>query len=284
MFINTPTKRPGALGSLADNGVIVHDGTVSAIRSLLINGRDGGAWDGTTGIASSAAAARDLQDESEDYAVGYSTGSSGPIFGHSTVSSDVAVHFARAGDVNLSGMVTIADRNIINANMNDTGMAWYQGDLNYDGTVDSTDFDAEENARGSGPLPTLSATPVTVPTPTAVSVPAASAVRTSFYYSSQWQVLEERQGGYTIQQTVFSRTGQFGKRDAAGRRVRWARRSERFGAGVGGGDGRGQEGRLGGGVGLPGGRGKKACHALFRGKGMAGDRGENRGKRWRDQE
>jgi hypothetical protein len=54
--------------------------------------------------------------------------------------ANVLIRPTRIGDVNLDGLVTIADFIDLAAHFNLSGLTWQEGDLNYDGTVTIADF------------------------------------------------------------------------------------------------------------------------------------------------
>ena len=56
-----------------------------------------------------------------------------------TVNNKVIVAYALYGNSNLDGTVN-GDLNAVLANYNKTGGIWYQGDFNYDGTVNGADL------------------------------------------------------------------------------------------------------------------------------------------------
>jgi peptidyl-prolyl cis-trans isomerase A (cyclophilin A) len=120
----------GGRVDLGSGEVTVAAGGISAadLRASIIAGRSGGAWDGTTGIMSSAAAASDGKR-----AVGYLVANDGSM----------RVSFAAAGDVDLSGQVNVFDLVGINsASKYGTGTPadWSQGDFNYDGVTNVFDL------------------------------------------------------------------------------------------------------------------------------------------------
>ena len=109
--------------SIAPGGISAAD-----LRADIIAGRNGGAWNGSTGIISSTAAA-----SGGTRAVGY------------VVSGDGAarVSFAAAGDVDVNGQVNVFDLVSINSSGKyGTGGAsdWSQGDFNYDGVTNVFDL------------------------------------------------------------------------------------------------------------------------------------------------
>jgi autotransporter-associated beta strand protein len=110
--------------------VTIAAGGISAadLRADLIAGRNGGAWNGASGIMSSTAAT-----SGGTRAVGYVVGSDGTA----------TLSFAAPGDVDLSGQVNVFDLVSINSSGTyGTGSAsvWSQGDFNYDGVTNVFDL------------------------------------------------------------------------------------------------------------------------------------------------
>ncbi|MFM1902531.1 MAG: hypothetical protein RLZZ440_431 [Planctomycetota bacterium] len=110
--------------------VNVAAGGISAadLRADIIAGRNGGGWNGATGITSSTAAA-----SGGTRAVGYVVAGDG----------SAKVSFAASGDVDLSGAVNVFDLVSINSSGKyGTGAAsvWNQGDFTYDGVTNVFDL------------------------------------------------------------------------------------------------------------------------------------------------
>jgi fibronectin-binding autotransporter adhesin len=110
-------------------------GGISAadLRADIIAGRNNGAWNGTTGITSSAAAA------TSGRAVGYVVNGDG----------SARVSFAASGDVDLNGQVNVFDLVSINSSGRygtGTASVWSQGDFNYDGVTNVFDLVAVNTA------------------------------------------------------------------------------------------------------------------------------------------
>ena len=107
--------------------VIADDGfDLQQIRSMLIAGRNGGTWDGATGITSSAAG----------------SGSNRTI-GYRVVNGALKIAFAANGDTDLDLRVGVQDLIAITAGGKfKTGEAagWDEGDVNYDGVVNISDL------------------------------------------------------------------------------------------------------------------------------------------------
>jgi len=53
----------------------------------------------------------------------------------------IAAELTRLGDANLDGTVTVADRDLVTANLGMTGATWVTGDFTRDGTVNQADLD-----------------------------------------------------------------------------------------------------------------------------------------------
>jgi autotransporter-associated beta strand protein len=119
-------------GGLVDLGGGRFDVAVGGIgeyqlRQMLLAGRSGGSWAGTTGILStSAAASGGLRT------VGYRVGDAG-----------TTIAYAAAGDVDLDGVVDVIDMSglLADGDYNAGSVAsWSVGDFNYDGTFDVLDI------------------------------------------------------------------------------------------------------------------------------------------------
>jgi fibronectin-binding autotransporter adhesin len=152
--------------------VSVTAGGISAadLRADIIAGRNGGAWNGTTGILSSAAAA-----SGGTRGVGYVVATDG----------SARVSYAAAGDVDLSGQVNVFDLVSVNsAGKYGSGQSavWNQGDFNYDGVTNVFDLVAVNTAAVYGQGNYFPATPsvggglVAVPEPSMWCVVATSVV------------------------------------------------------------------------------------------------------------
>ncbi len=116
--------------------------TVDAtIRGYLINGYNGGLWNGTHGLSpltggginSSTAAAN-----SAHFGLGYADGADGVVTGLS--SGQIEIKYTLLGDANLDGVVSGDDFAILVSNLGKSVTAWDKGDFNYDGVVSGDDF------------------------------------------------------------------------------------------------------------------------------------------------
>jgi len=140
---------------------VTREFSAAAIAADLAAGRNGGGWDGPTGIVSPAAAALGLGVGWRDHGGGIGV-----------------VAAAYPGDCNLDGVFDILDIGdfAAAARFNDGGAAsWVEGDFTYDGVVDLLDV-AEMLAAGgyaAGPVAAAGFTTIAVPEPS--SWPALAA-------------------------------------------------------------------------------------------------------------
>lgn len=128
---------------LANNTMILdYTGTspASTLRGYLTAGRNGGAWNGSTGIVSSSVAGL------SGGAIGYGEASAilgangGTFAGQSVDATALLIRTTYLGDANLDRTVNAADFVLLSNNFGRTGAAWNQGDFNYDATTDAADF------------------------------------------------------------------------------------------------------------------------------------------------
>jgi hypothetical protein len=125
---------------LNDNDLIVRDGNFAAVRALVAQGFNGGAWAGAGGITSAAAAA-DLNGRTALACVsnadrGFS--SFGGVSG--LTASDVIVKYTYYGDGDLSGNVTLDDFTLFLNGYQTEKSTWMAGDYDYSGLVTLDDF------------------------------------------------------------------------------------------------------------------------------------------------
>ena len=114
---------PDALLDLGEAKVSVSPGGVdpTILRQAIIAGRNGGGWNGSSGVASTAASV-----SAGSRAIGYQIGSDG----------SATIMFTAVGDLNLDGQVDVFDLLAMDSGrrFGSTDTAdWSQGDLDYDG-------------------------------------------------------------------------------------------------------------------------------------------------------
>jgi autotransporter-associated beta strand protein len=120
----------GAKVDLGSGGLTIAAGgtTLDALRSSILLARNGGAWNGTSGIGSANV------DLTKSKVVGY----------RQTPTGAYQVAWAGYGDTNLDGRVNSTDINALNSarkfGLSARDSHWSQGDFSYDGRVNSTDI------------------------------------------------------------------------------------------------------------------------------------------------
>jgi T5SS/PEP-CTERM-associated repeat protein len=136
------TISAGSKLDLADNDLIVdYTGAspASLIRSYLLTGYNGGAWNGS-GLVSAAGSS----DASHRTALGYGDASDLGITrldGQNITGPAVVVKYTYYGDSSLDGKVDLGnDFNLFLQGFVNHGAGWELGDYNYDGVVNATDF------------------------------------------------------------------------------------------------------------------------------------------------
>ena len=119
------------LVDLTNGGLTVVAGlSPTQLQAQLVAGRNGGTWDGTSGITSSVTAAQVANSELR--AVGWLDNGDGSL----------TTAYAAQGDTNLDWVVDILDvANFVGSGKYGTPNAatWSEGDFNYDGVVDIQD-------------------------------------------------------------------------------------------------------------------------------------------------
>jgi autotransporter-associated beta strand protein len=167
--VSALTINPGSTLDIANNSLAIDYGSgntspLAAVQAAIGSGYNGGGWNGT-GIISSSAAANSA------FAVGYADGS----LDHGTTAgaNEVLIKYALVGDANLDGGVNITDLLTLLNNYTETGKDWSEGDFNYDGAVNITDLLAMLNNYGlSGGAASSTGTigTIAVPEPATISL------------------------------------------------------------------------------------------------------------------
>lgn len=136
--LTTETLEDEGLLDLADNGMVIHEGTLADIRQRVLAGANGG----MQGIRSSVAS-------QGDHGLAVLTGlqwnqlHAGEAFlGETVAESDVLVRYALLGDADLSGALTLDDYAQVDAGflLPASDPSWINGDFNADGAVDYRDY------------------------------------------------------------------------------------------------------------------------------------------------
>jgi PEP-CTERM motif len=145
---------------LSNNAMIVHGGNLATVTNEIAQGRGAsGAWTGTVGITSSAAAAAPSTTavgvEVNDNGHGVALMSS--FEGQPVADGDILVKYTYVGDANLSGAINASDYTAIDNGFNLHMSGWSNGDFNYDGVVNGDDYTLIDNAFNTQGTPFLSA-------------------------------------------------------------------------------------------------------------------------------
>jgi subtilisin family serine protease len=152
-----PVIDADSLLDLADNVLVLKNGTLAGVRAAIAAGFQRGGWLGTGGITSSAAA----NDPSGQTALGYADNASFAKNTFAGVSglgaNDVIVKYTYYGDADLSGAVTLDDFTLfLNGYQSLTPAAseWMLGDFDYSAATTLDDFTLFLSGyqRQSGPL------------------------------------------------------------------------------------------------------------------------------------
>lgn len=135
----------GARLDLKDNDLVIAGGDVAGIAAQIQSGRNGGAWDGSTGIVTSMTAATSspyttLAISTASDAKGIAATATTTWSGQTVSGSDVLVMYTYGGDANLDGTLNVLDYVKIDQGVH-TGLSGYSnGDFNYDGVVNILDY------------------------------------------------------------------------------------------------------------------------------------------------
>jgi len=126
------------------NSYLITSTPSNTIRQYLINGYNGGAWNGTGGISSvNANASYNIPASNGGHftALGYSSGTTIAALG--LTAGQTYVRYTIYGDANLDGTVDINDLNIVLSNfLSGNPGTWDTGDFYYAGQTDISDLNA----------------------------------------------------------------------------------------------------------------------------------------------
>jgi hypothetical protein len=128
---------------LADNDLIVNNGSYTTIRTWVLQGAGG-----ATGITSSTSDGSQILALFDNALVGASDWLGLPIGANAIVGK-----YTYFGDMNLDGQVTGDDYTVVDANLNTTptvGLEWLSGDANLDGIVTGDDYTVIDANLGLG--------------------------------------------------------------------------------------------------------------------------------------
>jgi autotransporter-associated beta strand protein len=128
----------------ANNPLVLSNTTQANLLNALAAARNGGAWDGTKGLSSSAAAA----DPTGTTAIAWATAADLGVtewFGVTGLTgTEILTRVTSTGDLNLDATVNGDDYALLDRHVATHGLGaaatWLQGDVNYSGSVDSSDY------------------------------------------------------------------------------------------------------------------------------------------------
>jgi hypothetical protein len=135
---NNPTISTLSKLDLADNTMVIRNGSVAGTAAQIAAGFNGGVWNGTGGIASSTAAGSTIT------ALGFASNKTlnttafAGVIGLSA--SAMFVKYTYYGDSDLSGATTLDDFTLFLNGYRSGGSTWIQGDLNFSGSATLDDF------------------------------------------------------------------------------------------------------------------------------------------------
>jgi hypothetical protein len=136
----SPTLGPSSSLDLADNAMVVRDGSLGAIAASVSTGFHAGDWQGVGGLTSSAAAANAAGVTALGFGSNATLGKSAFAGVTGLTPNDVLIKYTYYGDADLSGAVTLDDFTLYLNGYQNAGDTWLSGDFDYSGVVTLDDF------------------------------------------------------------------------------------------------------------------------------------------------
>ena len=145
---------------LANNDMVVQNGSLATLTNQVAQGYNNGTWNNTGsnggGIVSTAAAADSRHLTALGVIQNSTTGLPGGTILYSSfdgatasASTDVLLKYTYYGDTNLDGKVDGSDYSRIDNGYSQLLTGWFNGDFNYDGVVNGSDYTLIDNAFNS---------------------------------------------------------------------------------------------------------------------------------------
>ncbi|MBC8109244.1 MAG: hypothetical protein H7Z14_21840 [Anaerolineae bacterium] len=149
--VGAVTTSAGGIIDLNDNDMQVQgNSTYVQVRNQIASARNGGAWNGTVGITSSAAAGNALHNTTLGAITGAQFSSVNPpgatFDGSPVAANDVLVKYTYYGDTDLNGIVDFDDYSRTDNGFNNNATDWFRGDFDYNGIVDFDDYSLIDGA------------------------------------------------------------------------------------------------------------------------------------------
>lgn len=143
VLTNTLEISAGGVVDLANNDMVIRQGSESEVYAHVASWWNGGLRDGT-GLASSVAGTGSGDNELATLAVVQNDDNGSPLVGNiagvGLNTSDIVVKYTVIGDANLNGKVDTNDMERLVAGIRGNLTGWKNGDNNYDGVVDGDDL------------------------------------------------------------------------------------------------------------------------------------------------
>ena len=160
---NLGAEYPTTLGTLNvtgkldlnNNALIIHNSSLGSITNQLSAGFNGGKWNGSGIISTTAAGDTNHLTalgvilntvNGSDALYGQGTEFGNFVGGTSPLPTDVLVKLTYFGDANLDGIVDGSDYSLIDSGFITHSTGWFNGDFNYDGVVNGSDYTLIDNA------------------------------------------------------------------------------------------------------------------------------------------
>src|SRR5205823_3993505 len=140
---------PGAQLDLTNNSLVItgqpvgtlSGSTYAGVTGLIQSGRNGGNWNGSGIVTSSAGGIlTTLGVASAAQAKNIAPTDTSTWNGQTVSGSDTLVMYTYGGDANLDGKIDISDYGRIDFNVPLGIGGWFNGDFNYDGKIDISDY------------------------------------------------------------------------------------------------------------------------------------------------
>ncbi len=148
--VSSLTIAANSVLDISNNHVIIDYGAtdpVSTILGYLKSGFNNGAWNGTSGIISSAA---QTKTNGLTYSIGWADGNDKTGAVKNLTSGEIELKYTLVGDANLDGTVNGSDFSILAANFGLGVTNWDQGNFLYGSSVNGSDFSALAANFGQG--------------------------------------------------------------------------------------------------------------------------------------
>ncbi len=148
--VSSLTIAANSVLDISNNHVIIDYGAtdpMSTILGYLKSGFNNGAWNGTSGIISSAA---QTKTNGLTYSIGWADGNDKTGAVKNLTSGEIELKYTLVGDANLDGTVNGSDFSILAANFGLGVTNWDQGNFLYGSSVNGSDFSALAANFGQG--------------------------------------------------------------------------------------------------------------------------------------